>query len=99
MTSPAIPFSIDPAPAPVGGPDPAQLAQSLAVLDRCRAALGTLFVGQEALVEGVLAAVAAGGHVLVESVPGLGKTLLVKAVGRILGLEVRRIQFTPDLMP
>ena len=47
----------------------------------------------------MLRAVLAGGHVLVESVPGLGKTLLVKAVGKILGLNTNRIQFTPDLMP
>jgi MoxR-like ATPase len=81
------------------GPDSTELATAQEVLARCRSALGALFVGQEDLVQGVLAAVAASGHVLVESVPGLGKTLLVKAVGRILGLDVRRIQFTPDLMP
>ncbi len=64
-----------------------------------RGELGKLFVGQDQLVDGVLTAIAAGGHVLVESLPGLGKTLLVKAVGRILGLKTNRIQFTPDLMP
>jgi MoxR-like ATPase len=74
---------------------PALSARLAAVRER----LGAIFVGQEALVEGVLGAVLAGGHVLVESVPGLGKTLLVKAVARVLGLGSSRIQFTPDLMP
>mgnify|MGYP001075943203 CR=1 FL=1 len=69
------------------------------LLQTIRQQLGTLFIGQEALVEQVLVALVANGHVLVESVPGLGKTLLVKAVARLLGLETNRIQFTPDLMP
>ena len=64
-----------------------------------RRELGKVFVGQEPLVDGVLTAIAAGGHVLVEALPGLGKTLLVKAIGKILGLRTNRIQFTPDLMP
>jgi MoxR-like ATPase len=58
-----------------------------------------VFVGQGALVRGVLAALLAEGHVLIESVPGLGKTLLVRALGRVLGCAFSRIQFTPDLMP
>jgi MoxR-like ATPase len=58
-----------------------------------------VFVGQETLVRGVLAALLADGHVLIESVPGLGKTLLVRALGRVLGCAFNRIQFTPDLMP
>jgi MoxR-like ATPase len=66
---------------------------------RMRAELAKLFVGQEALVEGVIIAIVANGHILVESLPGLGKTLLVKAVAKILGLKNNRIQFTPDLMP
>jgi MoxR-like ATPase len=61
--------------------------------------LGKVFVGQDALVCGVLAALLADGHVLIESVPGLGKTLLVRALGRVLGCGFNRIQFTPDLMP
>jgi MoxR-like ATPase len=56
-------------------------------------------VGQEAIVEGVLAALLAGGHVLLEGVPGLGKTLLVKTLGEALDLSFSRVQFTPDLMP
>jgi MoxR-like ATPase len=69
------------------------------LLASVRGRLGEVLVGQDALVEGVLTAVVAGGHVLVESLPGLGKTLLVKAVARTLGLASGRIQFTPDLMP
>jgi len=77
----------------------AQLEDSRDLVDAIRRELAKLFVGQDQLVEGVLTAIAAGGHVLVESLPGLGKTLLVKAVGKILGLRTNRIQFTPDLMP
>ncbi|MGO9921359.1 MAG: AAA family ATPase [Isosphaeraceae bacterium] len=58
-----------------------------------------VFVGQRPLVRGVLTSLLAEGHVLIESVPGLGKTLLVRALGRVLGCSFKRIQFTPDLMP
>jgi MoxR-like ATPase len=61
--------------------------------------IGKVFVGQDTLVRGVLAALLADGHVLIESVPGLGKTLLVRTLGRTLGCGFNRIQFTPDLMP
>ncbi len=63
------------------------------------AEVNKVYVGQDELVRGVLAALLADGHVLIESVPGLGKTLLVRALGRVLGCEFNRIQFTPDLMP
>src|SRR5262245_24652244 len=66
---------------------------------RVMAEIGKVFVGQEVLVRGVLAALLADGHVLIESVPGLGKTLLVRTLGRVLGCAFNRIQFTPDLMP
>ena len=61
--------------------------------------IGKVFVGQETLVRGVLAALLADGHVLIESVPGLGKTLLVRVLGARARLRFNRIQFTPDLMP
>jgi MoxR-like ATPase len=64
-----------------------------------RAELGKVIVGQEAVVEGTLVALFAGGHVLLEGVPGLGKTLLVRTLGEVLDLSFSRIQFTPDLMP
>jgi MoxR-like ATPase len=94
--------------SPPSPPSPPQTAGSAAadpvvqaceLLGRVRSELGKLFIGQHELVEQVLTALVAGGHILVESVPGLGKTLLVKAIGKILGLETGRIQFTPDLMP
>ena len=56
-------------------------------------------VGHEEVVKGVLAALLAGGHVLLEGVPGLGKTLLVKTLGHSMDLQFSRVQFTPDLMP
>ncbi len=65
----------------------------------CRAEVGKLIVGQERVVECSLTAIFAGGNVLLEGVPGLGKTELVKAMGQVLDLDFRRIQFTPDLMP
>src|ERR1700753_1293163 len=64
-----------------------------------RAAIGKVIVGQTRTVEAALTAIMCGGNVLLEGVPGLGKTELVKALSRVLDLEFRRIQFTPDLMP
>ncbi len=61
--------------------------------------LGKVIVGHEDVVEGVLTGLFAGGHVLLEGVPGLGKTLLVRSLAQALSLEFSRIQFTPDLMP
>jgi MoxR-like ATPase len=63
------------------------------------AEINKVFIGQDRLVRGVVTALLAEGHVLIESVPGLGKTLLVRALGRVLGCGFNRIQFTPDLMP
>jgi MoxR-like ATPase len=70
-----------------------QLAQAL------REELHKAVVGQHEVIDGVLTALIAGGHVLIEGVPGLGKTLLVRALARCFGGEFSRIQFTPDLMP
>ncbi len=64
-----------------------------------RAEIGKVIVGQEAIVEGTLISLFAGGHVLLEGVPGLGKTLLVRTLSEVLDLSFNRIQFTPDLMP
>jgi len=64
-----------------------------------RAEIGKVVVGQDAIVEGTLVALFAGGHVLLEGVPGLGKTLLVRTLSDVLNLSFNRIQFTPDLMP
>jgi MoxR-like ATPase len=68
-------------------------------LDRIRAEIGRAVIGQEDIVEHTLLAVLARGHVLLEGAPGLGKTLLVRTLGRVLGCDSKRIQFTPDLMP
>ena len=64
-----------------------------------RAEIGKVIVGQDRVVEATLTALFCGGNVLLEGVPGLGKTELVKAMSQVLDLDFRRIQFTPDLMP
>jgi MoxR-like ATPase len=63
------------------------------------AEIGKMIVGHENVVRGVLTAMFAAGHVLLEGVPGLGKTLLVRTLGEVLQLKFNRVQFTPDLMP
>ena len=68
-------------------------------LGRVREEVGRVIAGQDDVVEGVLVGLAAGGHVLLEGMPGLGKTLLVRTLGEALGLGFARVQFTPDLMP
>ncbi len=70
-----------------------------AVYAQVTQAIGQVIVGQKDVVEATLTAIFSGGNVLLEGVPGLGKTELVKALSRVLDLEFRRIQFTPDLMP
>jgi MoxR-like ATPase len=69
------------------------------MFDRIRGEIGKFIVGQEDIVEQVLLAVVCGGHVLLEGVPGLGKTALVHTLSRTLHLKFSRIQFTPDLLP
>jgi len=66
---------------------------------RLSAEIGKVVVGHKEIVEGVLIALFAGGHVLLEGVPGLGKTLLVRTLSQAMELKFSRIQFTPDLMP
>jgi MoxR-like ATPase len=66
---------------------------------RVEGEVGRVMVGMKDVVRRTLASIFAGGHVLLEGVPGLGKTLLVKSIARSLGLSFKRIQFTPDLMP
>src|SRR5215472_16295909 len=64
-----------------------------------KAAIGAVIFGQEAVIDRALITVLCGGHALLVGVPGLAKTKLVETMGIALGLEARRIQFTPDLMP
>jgi len=75
------------------------LGRGADLLDRLRAAIEQAVVGQPEVTEQVLVALAASGHVLIEGVPGLGKTLLVRAMAQALSLSHARVQFTPDMMP
>src|SRR3984957_12821721 len=77
----------------------AELDQFRADFLRLRQEIAKVIVGQDDIVEGALGALIAGGHVLLEGVPGLGKTLLVRTIADALHLKFARIQFTPDLMP
>src|SRR2546430_10776873 len=79
-------------------PDTA-LQLGTAQLTRVRDEIGKIIVGQRDVVDGVLICLLAGGHVLLEGVPGLGKTTLLRTLARVLHLKYSRIQFTPDLMP
>lgn len=80
-------------------PNDEELAAAAEKLTRLRDALGQVLFGQEDLIEQVLTCVLARGHVLLEGLPGLGKTELVKGLAKALSLETRRVQFTPDLLP
>lgn len=84
---------------PPVGYSPPVVPQSTGIFQQIRQAVGQVFVGQEEVLNQVLAALLAGGHVLLEGKPGLGKTHLVLALSRTFGGSFRRIQFTPDLMP
>jgi MoxR-like ATPase len=67
--------------------------------NQLKSEIGKVIVGQSTIVDGTLGAIFAGGHVLLEGVPGLGKTLLVRTLSEALDLSFNRVQFTPDLMP
>jgi MoxR-like ATPase len=69
------------------------------LLNQTRTELGAIIAGQEEVIREVMVAVLAQGHALLEGVPGIAKTLIVKSVGRLLGLKFQRVQATPDLMP
>jgi len=75
------------------------LEQGASLIDACRKELAKRIVGQREMIDGLLTALIAGGHILLEGVPGLAKTLAVKSLAQITGLEFKRIQFTPDLLP
>ena len=85
-----------PAPSPGSPADAARLRASLAAV---RAEVGKAVVGQDCAVTGLIIALLARGHVLLEGVPGVAKTLLVRALSQALDLDTKRVQFTPDLMP
>ncbi|MEM6985658.1 MAG: MoxR family ATPase [Pseudomonadota bacterium] len=77
----------------------ADIDNASAQIRELRQGIEQQIVGHHEVVDGVLAALLAGGHVLLEGVPGLGKTLLIKTLGRCMDLQFSRVQFTPDLMP
>jgi len=75
------------------------ITKAAELLRRLRETIGQAMVGQDAVVEQVIVTLIASGHALIEGVPGLGKTLLVRALAQALALNYARIQFTPDMMP
>ena len=90
----------DPAAPPDAGLAPAlDLAPVAHAVGALREQVGRLVVGQEGPIDELIAALLAGGHVLIEGVPGVAKTLTAKLIARASGLDYSRIQFTPDLMP
>ncbi len=80
-------------------PQPEELAPAVELASRALAELDRVLLGREAFHRLVMTGILARGHILLEGVPGVGKTALIKALGRILGLDFNRVQFTPDLMP
>jgi MoxR-like ATPase len=82
------------------GGDPQQIVGKFRQdLDKIKAEISKVIVGQEDIVQGVLTCLFADGHVLLEGVPGLGKTMLVRTIAEVMDLDFGRIQFTPDLQP
>ncbi|WP_221585397.1 MoxR family ATPase [Microbacterium sp. G2-8] len=96
MTDPAPHPAAPTAPAVSLDPDAERLRAAIA---RVRAEVGKAVVGQDGAVSGLLIALLSDGHALLEGVPGVAKTLLVRSFSRALGLDTKRVQFTPDLMP
>ncbi len=94
------PVAVNHAPAPPGGLPLRELAQQIRSLrDRVLAEVARVVVGMEAVTHQFLIALLAGGHVLLEGVPGVAKTTLSKTFARVLGTQYQRLQFTPDLLP
>src|SRR5258708_39202427 len=83
----------------VEGPSETDIAVFMDIAQQLERELCSIVVGQERVIRALLLALLAGGHILLEGVPGLGKTLLVRTLSDALALKFARIQFTPDLMP
>ena len=77
----------------------ADLKECREIAEKCRAEAAKRLVGQSQVIDGILTAMVAGGHILLEGVPGLAKTLAVRTFAELSGLDFKRIQFTPDLLP
>jgi MoxR-like ATPase len=93
----SAPGSPSPAPASAApGTTPYRFIETARAIEK---EVGRVIIGQPEVVRGVITCLLAGGHVLLEGVPGLGKTLLVRTLGQTLDLSFSRVQFTPDLMP
>ncbi len=75
------------------------MSESNSLFNRLSQTIGKVIVGQSALVQQLLVALLSGGHVIIEGVPGTGKTLLVKVLARLMQADFRRIQLTPDILP
>ena len=86
-------------PTPATAPDAAPRSAARESLARIRTEVGKAVVGQDAAVTGLVIALLCRGHVLLEGVPGVAKTLLVRSLAASLGMDSKRVQFTPDLMP
>jgi MoxR-like ATPase len=98
QVSPVEPVHADPVAEPVAMAEGAETPIKR-LFDRITDEIRKVYVGQDELVLGTLVSLFSSGHVLIESVPGLGKTLFVRALGQVLGCQFARIQFTADLMP
>jgi MoxR-like ATPase len=83
---------------PVAGLSPGA-QQAREQLDRCRAEIAKAVVGQRSMVDGMLVGILTGGHVLLEGVPGLAKTLAIRSLAQVIDASFKRLQFTPDLLP
>ncbi|MFV0633399.1 AAA family ATPase [Demequina sp.] len=97
--TPATETATEAAPAPAPEPSSAPGAQARTALASLRGEVGKAVVGQDAIVTGLVIALLCRGHVLLEGVPGVAKTLMVRALSHTVGLDFKRVQFTPDLMP
>ncbi|TAG08396.1 MAG: AAA family ATPase [Verrucomicrobia bacterium] len=79
--------------------DENEVSDAVSKIHRLRDGMNQLLIGQEALIDHVLVGLLAGGHILLEGLPGLGKTELIKGLSRLIDCSTKRIQFTPDLLP
>src|SRR5688500_18064677 len=86
-------------PEPYMENESSTITRAAELLEKLRQAIGQAVVGQHEVVEQVIITLVASGHALIEGVPGLGKTLLVRALSQALSLDHARVQFTPDMMP